>query len=316
MPLEITKQVGKKTPHLALCHETQGFSANNRPVSLLMKSNVEFSEDIKKALMALGYDVEKAFYSTIQSQLTDEIREMFCDEDDWCYVEDFDESQAIFCVEGELYTVKYTVGKDGEYVVEDTATAVTTMVSYVPDEDEVLLSEDAEEKLGDGTYKLVKKVLSNPESYKRIETIVKAKQSTEQTSADIKQTPKETPLKEEIEKAVAAVETLLKAQIATQIEALEKASARIKELEQGVVTKARKDALAAVEDDAEKLDALVKSLEPLGDEAFAVVVKSLSDKVKVVEESGLFKQSSVHMKQEETEEGSFDAMMKAKYAAK
>jgi hypothetical protein len=192
------------------------------------------------------------------------------------------------------------------------------MVSYVPDEDEVLLSEDAEEKLEDGTYKLVKKALENTESYKRILAIVKANSVTPTTPSVVtkKQTLKETPLKEEIEKAVAAVESVLKAQIADHVVALEKAQAKIKELEQGVVTKARKDALAAVEDDAEKLEALAKSLETLGDEAFAVVIKSLSEKAKVVEESELFKQSSVHMKVEESDEGSFDAMMKAKYAAK
>ena len=123
-------------------------------------------------------------------------------------------------------------------------------------------------------------------------------------------------MKEEIEKAVAAVETLLKAQIQTQTEALEKASARIKELEQSAVVKARKEVLASVEEDASKLDALVKSLESLGDEAFAVVAATMVEKAKVVEQSDLFKQHSVHMKQEEPQEGSFDAMMKAKYAAK
>ncbi|WP_443699021.1 hypothetical protein [Pseudomonas sp.] len=327
--LNITKSPSetkpKKSPHLAMTHqELQGGAANGRNVSLLMKSGGEFSEEVQKALVALGYDTNhslvKAFYSQVRDQLTDEIKEMFCDEDDWCYVEDFDESQAIFCVEGELYSVKYTVGKDGEYVVEDTATAVTTMVSYVPDEDEVLLSEDAEEKLEDGTYKLVKKALENTESYKRILTIVKAKS----IAATLPITPlvikkqnlKDTPLKEEIEKAVAAVETLLKAQILAQTKALEKASLRIKELEQTAITKSRKELLSSVEEDVVKLDALVKSLETLGDEAFAVVAATMVEKAAVVEQSGLFKQTSVHMKVEEPTEGSFDAMMKAKYAAK
>lgn len=314
MPLEIISKGDKKakSPHLALCHETQGFSANNRPVSLLMKSGIEHSEEIKKALSALGYDVEKAFYSELQSQLTDEITEMFCDgEDDWLYVEDFDDSQAIFCTEGELYSVKYT-NKDGVVTVEDTATAVTRMVSYNPDEGEVKLSEQAEDMVEDGTYKLVKKALENPETMKRIESIFTAEKTPPKI---VKTKSKDIPLKEEIEKAVAAVEVLFKAQIKEQTEALEKASARIKELEQSAITKSRKDALAAVEEDAEKLDALVKSLAPLGDEAFAVVVKTLSDKVSVADQSDLFKQSSVHMKQEEATEGSFDAMMKAKYAA-
>lgn len=393
MPLNILNKADKKkTPHLALTLlEAQGGAANGRNVSLLMKSGVEITEDIKKALSALGYDVEKAFYSEIQSNLTDEIKEMFCDEDDWCYVADFDDSQAIFCVEGELYSVKYSVGKDGEYTVEDTAQAVTSVVSYVPDEDEVLLSDQAEDMIEEGTYKLVKKALENPESYEKIKSIVKAnkKVGDESLSAsDYAYTPDKkesstwklriddanhtraavaalgagfrgnkveipsddlpavkrkvlaaykkffpdkkddipeilksnvqetTILKEEIEKAVAAVETLLKAQITVQTEALEKASARIKELEQTAITKARKEVLASVEADATKLDALVKSLESLGDEAFGVVAATMVQKAKEVEQSDLFKQHSVHMKIDESKDGSFDEMMKAKYGVK
>lgn len=315
MPLEITKVNAKKTPHLALCHEDQGFSANNRPVSLLMKSGGEFSEEVQKALVALGYDVNhtlvKAFYSQIQTQLTEQIQELYCDdEDDWLYVEDFDETQAIFCIEGCLYSVKYS-NSDGVITVDDTATPVIRMVSYDPVEGKIELSEQAEDMIEDGTYKLVKKALNNPETVKRLETIFKT--AINKDNQPLKSKVQDTPLKEEIEKAVAAVETLLKAQIQAQTEALEKASARIKELEQTAVTKSRKEVLASVEEDATKLDALVKSLETLGDEAFAVVAATMVEKAKAVENSDLFKQTSVHMKVEEPDEGSFDAMMKAKY---
>ena len=50
MSLVIKDKDGKRSPHLALCHEAQGFSANNRSVSLLMKSGVELTEDVTKAL--------------------------------------------------------------------------------------------------------------------------------------------------------------------------------------------------------------------------------------------------------------------------
>jgi hypothetical protein len=318
MPLEITKVATKKTPHLALCHEDQGFSANNRSVSLLMKSGGEFSEEVQKALIALGYDTNhalvKAFYSQTLTQLTDQIKELYCDdEDDWLYVEDFDETQAIFCIEGCLYSVKYS-NSDGVITVDDTATPVTRMVSYDPAEGKIELSEQAEDMIEDGTYKLVKKALNNPETVKRLETIFKT--AINKDNQTLKSKVQDTPLKEEIEKAVAAVETLLKAQIHAQTEALEKASLRIKELEQTAVTKSRKELLSSVEEDAVKLDALVKSLETLGDEAFAVVAATMVEKAAVVEQSGLFKQTSVHMKVEESDEGSFDAMMKAKYAAK
>jgi len=318
MPLEITKVNAKKTPHLALCHEDQGFSANNRSVSLLMKSGGEFSEEVQKALVALGYDVNhtlvKAFYSQIQTQLTEQIQELYCDhEDDWLYVEDFDETQAIFCIEGCLYSVKYS-NSDGVITVDDTATPVIRMVSYDPVEGKIELSEQAEDMIEDGTYKLVKKALNNPETVKRLETIFKT--AINKDNQPLKSKVQDTPLKEEIEKAVAAVETLLKAQIQAQTEALEKASARIKELEQTAVTKSRKEVLASVEEDATKLDALVKSLETLGDEAFAVVAATMVEKAKAVENSDLFKQHSVQMKVEESEEGSFDALMKAKYGVK
>lgn len=389
MPLEINKADNKKTPHLALCHESQGFSANNRPVSLLMKSGVEFTEEIKKALSALGYDINKAFYSQVQEQLRGQLQEMYGDDDQWLYIEDFDETQAIFCTEGCLYSVKYS-NSDGVVTVDDTATPVTRMISYNPIEGKVELSEQAEDMIEDGTYKLVKKALENPESAERIGNIFKVtkKEGDENLPASafaytpdkespstwklriddanhtraavaalgagfrgnkveipsddlaavkrkvssaykkffpdkkddlpeiLKSNVQEITLKEEIEKAVAAVETLLKAQIATQTEALEKASARIKELEQAAVIKARKEMLASVEADVTKLDALVKSLEALDDASFGVVASAMVEKAKAVEESDLFKQHSRHMTQDEPKEGSFDEMMKAKYGVK
>lgn len=45
---------------IALCHEAQGFSANNRPISLLMKSDLEpeqLTEDIVKALRQVTVDL-------------------------------------------------------------------------------------------------------------------------------------------------------------------------------------------------------------------------------------------------------------------
>lgn len=388
MSLEIlNKSEGKKkTPHLALCHEAQGFSANNRSVSLLMKSGVEFTEDIKKALVALGYDLNKALYSQIQEQLRTQIQDMYGEDDQYLYIEDFDESQAIFCSEGCLYSVKYS-NSDGVITVDDTATPVTRMVSYNQVEGKIELSDQAEDMIEDGVYKLVKRAIENPDSAKRIENLFKVtkKEGDENLSvSDYAYTPdKESPstwklriddathtsaavaalgagfrgnkvqiptedlaavkrkvssaykkffpdkkddlpeilksneqeitLNEEIEKAVAAVESILKAQIETQTVALEKASARIQELEKSAVTKARKEVLADVESDAVKLDALVKSLESLGDEAFAVVAATLVEKAKQTEESELFKQHSVHMKIDEPKEGSFDEFMKAKY---
>lgn len=308
MPLEIIKSdVKKKTPHLALCHETQGFSANNRPASLLMKSGVVLTEEIEKALVSLGIEIDKSmFASTIREMLQSAVCESYKDrDDDWLYVEDYDDSIVIFCSEDGLFSTTYSL-VDGKVTLGDLAKPMTRMVSYVAGTGEMLLSDDAEDKLEEGVYGLVAKALKSEQTQAHLVQMFKALELKKSNTKDI-------PLKEEIEKAVAAVETLLKAQIEAQTQALEKASARIKELEQAAVVKARKEVLASVEEDADKLDALVKSLESLNDESFAVVAATMVQKAKVVEESDLFKQHSVHMKTEEPEEGSFDAMMKAKY---
>lgn len=312
MPLEITEPVTKKsTPHLALTHnELQGGAASGRNVSLLMKSDIPLTEEIEKALLSLGIDkssINKAmFASQVRDALQSAVGEAFKeDDDDWLYVEDYDDSIVLFCSEDGLFSTTYSL-VDGKVTLGDLAKPMTRTVSYVPATGEMLLSEDAEDKLEEGVYSLVAKALKSEQTKAHLVQMFKALELKKSNVQEI-------TLKEEIEKAVAAVETLLKAQIQTQTEALEKASARIKELEQTAVVKARKEMLASVEEDAVKLDALVKSLESLSDEAFAVVAATMVEKAKVVEESELFKQHSVHMRQEEPEEGSFDAMMKAKY---
>lgn len=309
MPLEITKaDVKKKTPHLAMTHnELQGGAANGRNVSLLMKSGVVMTEEIEKALISLGINIDKSmFASEIRDALCNAVCEAYKeDEDDWLYVEDYDDSIVIFCNEDGLFSTTYSL-VDGKVTLGDLAKPMTRAISYVPATGEMLLSEDAEDKLEEGVYSFVAKALKSEQTKAHLVQMFEALELKKSNTKDI-------PLKEEIEKAVAAVETILKAQIDAQTQALEKASARIKELEQAAVVKARKEVLASVEADATKLDALVKSLESLSDEAFAVVAATMVEKAKVVEQSDLFKQHSVHMKQEEPQEGSFDAMMKAKY---
>lgn len=312
MPLEITKtDVKKKTPHLAMTHnELQGGAANGRNVSLLMKSDVALTEEIEKALISLGISIDKSmFASEVRDALCNAVCEAYKeDEDDWLYVEDYDDSIVIFCNEDGLFSTTYSL-VDGKVTLGDLAKPMTRAVSYVPATGEMLLSEDAEDKLEEGVYSLVAKALKSEQTKAHLVQMFEALELKKSNVQEI-------TLKEEIEKAVAAVESLLKAQIDAQTQALEKASARIKELEQAAVVKARKEVLASVEADATKLDALVKSLESLSDDAFAVVAGTMVEKSKAVEESDLFKQHSVHMKQEEPQEGSFDAMMKAKYAAK
>lgn len=305
MPLEITKTESKKsTPHLALTHnEIQGGAANGRNVSLLMKSGVELTEEVQKALQALG--INKAFYGQIRDSISCALQEAFGEDDEYVWLEDFDETKAIFSNCEGLFAVGYSV-QDGKAVVDALATPVDRVVSYNPVDGKLLLSEEAEEGIEDGVYALVAKALKNKETQDRLAKLFNKSEVT--------------TLNEEIKKAVAEVETLLKAQLQEKEEALTKALAKVEELEKGAVLKAREEALSFVTD-VEKRGELVKSLAALDETAFATVVKAMEAASKVQEESELFKQTSVQMtKQAELQgqeaQADFDAMMKAKYGVK
>lgn len=57
-PLTPQKTATIKLKGIALTHEAQGFSANNRPVSLLMKANIDdLTDEQKAALERLGYSL-------------------------------------------------------------------------------------------------------------------------------------------------------------------------------------------------------------------------------------------------------------------
>lgn len=312
MPLEIIKaedaeEVKKSTPHLALTSlPLQGGSANKRNVSLLMKSDVQLTEEVKKALKALGYseDINKAFYSQIRSSLSTLLQEAYGDEDSYVWVEDFDETQAIFSTCEGLFSVGYS-NKDGQITLSsDLATPVDRVVSYSPVDGKLLLSEEAEDKLEDGTYALVAKALENEETQNRLAKLFKSKLE-------------ENTLNEQIQKAVEEVTTLLKSQLEESTKALEKANARIADLEKAAVQKLRKEALNAVEKSAEKVEELLKSLESASDEVFQAVVKALGEKAQLVEQSDVFKQVSVVTKEEiEAGEDPLTKMLKAQYGSK
>ena len=305
MPLEIIKETSKKvTPHLAMTHmELQNGAANGRNVSLLMKSGVELTEEVQKALQALG--INKAFYGQIRDSISAALQEAFGEDDEYIWLEDFDETKAIFSNCEGLFAVGYSV-QDGKAVVDALATPVSRVVSYNPVDGKLLLSEEAEEGIEDGVYALVAKALKNKETQDRLAKLFnKSEVST---------------LNEEIKKAVAEVETLLKAQLQEKEEALTKALAEVEELKKGAVLKAREEALSFVTD-VEKRAELVKSLAALDEAAFTTVVKAMEAASKVQEESELFKQTSVQMtKQAELQgqeaQADFDAMMKAKYGVK
>lgn len=304
----------ESSPHLALCHQAQGYSANNRHVSLLMKSVDELSDEVKqeviKALENLGIkdssEINKAaFYSQMRTAMQGAVKEKFGDDKEWIYVEDFNDEVVVFCNEKGIYIVNYMLNTDGSVELEDLATPATSNVVYVPQDGKMLLSEDAEDKLEEGVYTLMKSCV---ESSTTVEHLIKMFEHKHN---------EEIILQEEIQKAVAEVETLLKAQVADLSEKLEKAQAKIAEYEQAekdAVTKARKEAIASVEKDEAKAEELFKSLEALSQDAFDVVIKSLKAKEEKLEDSDLFVQKSKNSEVEHEEVNGTAAILKAKYA--
>lgn len=291
----------ESSPHLALTSMNyQGGAANQRNVSLLMKSVDELSDEVKqqviKALENLGIkdssEINKAaFYSQMRTAMQEAVKEKFGDDKEWIYVEDFNNEVVVFCNEKGLYIVNYTSNPDGSIELEDLATPATSNIVYVPQEGKMLLSEDAEDKLEEGVYTLMKSCV---ESSTTVEHLIKMFEHKHN---------EEIILQEEIQKAVAEVETLLKAQVADLTEKLEKAQAKVAEYEQAqkeVVAKARKEAIAEVEKDDVRAEELFKSLEALSEESFATVMKSMKAKDEVVQNSDLFVQKSKNSSVEET----------------
>lgn len=304
MPIVLkSEEVVEKSPHLALTHnELQGGAANGRNVSLLMKSDIPLTEEILKALETVGINKAEMFYSQMRSMMNNAVKQKFGEEDDWLYVEDFNDSVVIFCNEKGLWSAEHSL-VNGEVVLSDLANPVTGVLSYVPASGNMLLSEDAEDKLEEGVYDLVVKALENNDTKEHLLKMF-AKQEEVIT------------LQEEIQKAVAEAELVLKAQLSEANEKLEKALVQVAEFEKAqkeAVEKSRKEAIAAVEKDEAKAEELFKSLEVLPQEAFDVVIKSLKAKEEKLEESDLFVQKSKNADVEVEEVSGTAAILKAKY---
>lgn len=167
MPLVIKSEGNKKTPHLAITHEAQGFSANNRHVSLLMKSDIEYTPELLKAMTDLGLDIsediqKEVYYNQKMRELQSLVQENFGDSDSWCYVQDFSDTNVIFCNKDGMYAVGYT-GDTGSYTLDYTAKPVVTQTSYQITDGKMELSEEAENALEEGMLTLAKSCLEKQE---------------------------------------------------------------------------------------------------------------------------------------------------------
>ena len=296
------------TPHLALTHEAQGFSANKRPVSLLMKQNVsELTEELVKALEVVGLlDISKAAFARQKREAIEvAVREKFGEEDSWLYVEDYNDAVAIFCNAEGMFSVNYTM-QDTTVSVDDLAQPITSVISYVPVEGKMLLSEDAEEKLEEGVYTLVKSCVEAPVTVEHLVKMFETK-----IAEDLL-------LQEAIIKAVADAEAVLKAQLVEQEAIVKSLQAQVEAFatqEAARVSEVRKSQLKDAGLSDEETTEMFKAIGELADEAFAAIVKQLAAKAALADQSDLFKETGVAGvgEQDPAQVDGTAAILKAKY---
>ena len=257
--------------HVALCHKDN--PAANLYTTLLTKSTGDITDTQVAEQIAL---IEKAKYSSqVKAAIESAIREKY-DDNEWVYVEDYNDTEVIFWKDDSLYSVAYTVDQDENYILAETANEVKREYIYSPT-GKVEISEDAEKKLEEGVYVLVAKALSTPETIGR----------AEQALATYNK--KKEKMQEEIQKAVEAKDAeiaKLQAEMASLQEIVKAAEAEKK----ANMLKSREGQVAALL--KEGAVELVKSTETLNDEAFAQIVKALSVQKAAIEESGLMNEIS------------------------
>lgn len=262
-----------KGAHVALVSKEQGGPANG-VTTIIYKSTKDITDQQAASQLAL---IEKAkLNSQIRQELSDAVKSKFQDDDEWLYLEDFDDSRVFFWRGDDLYVATYTVSRKDEYIVADTATSVEREWFYV-DTGKVILSEVAKDKLEDGEYVLVNKALNNPETSERVE------------KALVAFTEKKEKMQEEIQKAVAAKDAeiaKLQADMASLQEVVKAAETAKKE----ATLKSRETQVSAVL--KEGAVELVKSTSELNDEAFAQIVKALGVQKSAIEQSDLMNQVS------------------------
>ena len=196
MQLNINKGEKKRTPHLAVCH-SENPSANNRHVSLLMKSSdVELTEEIIKAVEKFGVanfpeHIQKAMSMRNSKMLLENaLKEAYCDKDEWLCVEDWKDNKVYFSTgdydydSWEMLVTDFTMTEDGVVTVGDTATPVVQISDYMIVDGKVKLSETAEDMLESGMYEIVSKSIIKPEvQLKLFKSITEFKESLEKATS-------------------------------------------------------------------------------------------------------------------------------------
>lgn len=278
--------------HVALCSKDNP-GANNY-TTLICKQTSGITDTQVAEQIAL---IEKAKYiSQVKDAIESAIREKY--DDAWLFVEDYNDTVAIFWKDDSLYSVAYTVDQDENYILAETANEVKREYIYSPT-GKVEISEDAEKKLEEGVYVLVAKALSTPETIGR----------AEQALATYNK--KKEKMQEEIQKAVEAKDAeiaKLQAEMASLQEIVKAAEAEKK----ANTLKSREGQVAALL--KEGAVELVKSTETLNDEAFAQIVKALGVQKAAIEESVLMNEISNPDAAPAQEINKTQEIIKARYA--
>ena len=279
--------------HVALCSKDNP-GANNY-TTLICKQTSGITDTQVAEQIAL---IEKAKYSSqVKAAIESAIREKY-DDNEWVYVEDYNDTEVIFWKDDSLYSVAYTVDQDENYILAETANEVKREYIYSTT-GKVEISEDAEKKLEEGVYVLVAKALSTPETIGR----------AEQALATYNK--KKEKMQEEIQKAVEAKDAeiaKLQAEMASLQEIVKAAEAEKK----ANTLKSREGQVAALL--KEGAVELVKSTETLNDEAFAQIVKALGVQKAAIEESDLMKEISNPDAAPKQEINKTQEIIKARYA--
>jgi hypothetical protein len=274
MKLDIKKDGDKKTPHLAICHEGQGGSANNRHISLLMKSDsIELTDEVMKSIEKFGVenfpeDIQKAMSMRNSKMLLENaLKEAYCGKDEFLCVEDWKDGQVYFSTgdydSWEMMVTSFTMTEDGQVTVGDTASPVVQVTDYMIVDGKVKLSEEAEDKIETYLSEIVSKSINKADAQLKLfkavtESLEKASTSIVADSDDInvnKSKDVENPLEinQEILKS-----SEVQALIAAEIEkATKQQNERIEQLEKAK-EKAEQDRLELIkaQEEADKAQML------------------------------------------------------------
>lgn len=284
-------KIKKKTPHLAVVHESQGGSANMRHASLIMKSVDEMSPE-EAALMneILGnnsQEIEKATYYSLDKKLGIAVQERVQETDrwGWSYVRDFDDTHVVYSGNGGVFAAPYTES-DGVITLGEEI-AVNEMLSWEDKDGKIIVSQS--DNSSSEVKGLVIKSFDSPKlDNEKLINIFKSK------------------YEEDMEKET------LQQENAELKSAIEKSDAQVKELQAQLeeIQKSQKEALAAQRKEVVKsvttednFESLFESVKDLDEANFNTIIKSLKDSKELAEKnSGLFEEIQKSADSQEREE--------------